>query len=51
MNIKTPETIKATQSNCSNSTIFQFTVEKIDFSNPKQLLLFKSQLAHLIIKK
>ncbi|CAD8166083.1 unnamed protein product [Paramecium octaurelia] len=51
MNMKTPETIKASRSNCSNSTIFYSAAEKIDFRNPKQMLLFKAKLAHQIIKK
>ncbi|CAD8098885.1 unnamed protein product [Paramecium sonneborni] len=51
MNTNTPETIKATKSNSSSSTIFYFTVEKIDFSNPIKMLKFKTQLANKIAKK
>ncbi|CAD8098268.1 unnamed protein product [Paramecium sonneborni] len=51
MNTNTPETIKATKSNSSNSAIFYFTVEKIDFNDPTKMLKFKTQLAHQIAKK
>ncbi|CAD8084730.1 unnamed protein product [Paramecium primaurelia] len=51
MNRQTPETIKATKSNSSINTLFYFTVEKIDFSNPRRMLLFKAQLANRIAKK
>ncbi|CAD8167172.1 unnamed protein product [Paramecium octaurelia] len=54
MNIITPETIKVSKTNSSsssNSNHFTMVTEKIDFSDPRPLLRFKTLLAHQIIKQ
>ncbi|CAD8181305.1 unnamed protein product [Paramecium octaurelia] len=51
MKRQTPETIKASKSNSSINSFFYFTVEKIDFTNPRQTLFYKAQLAHRIANK
>ncbi|CAD8174524.1 unnamed protein product [Paramecium octaurelia] len=51
MNMETPETIKVSKTNSSNSNRFCLITEKIDFNDPKPLIRFKTLLAHQIIQK